>query len=216
MNPDADGSPGFALLANGAFFSRAVLQALLRRNCRPRLLLLPEYPPAPEPAAGGIEVAVETASPIQRIAADIEIAYAPRARQRESARLIASRRIDFLLVACWPYLIDREFAASARGAALNLHPSLLPKYRGPDPLQQQLAAGDRRFGVTLHLLERQFDRGDIVAQAELADAGRDTELNDLEWRCAELGALLFCDALRAWPNWNPLPQSRAGSEPGQA
>lgn len=212
MNPDGQDSPGFALLANGAFFSCTVLQALLRRNCRPRLLLLPEYPPAPEPAARGIEVAAETAPPILRIAEDIEIAYAPRARQRESAALVASRRIDFLLVACWPYLIDREFAASARGAALNLHPSLLPKYRGPDPLQQQLAAGDRHFGVTLHLLEQQFDRGDIVAQAELTDVDRDAGLKDLEWRCAELGVLLLCDALRAWPNWNPLPQSRLESE----
>jgi len=206
MNPEAGRAPGFALLANGALFSCALLQALLRRNCRPRLLMLPEYPPAAKPDAAAIDIASEPAPPILRIAGDIETAYAPRARQGEAAALIASRRLDFLLVACWPYLIDRELAASARGAALNLHPSLLPKYRGPDPLQQQLAAGDRRFGVTLHLLDRQFDRGDIVAQAELADAGKHVDLEDLQWRCAELGALLFADALRAWPNWNPQPQ----------
>ena len=206
MSPDAAGSPGFALLASGAHFSCAVLQALLRRHQRPRLLMLPHYPPATKADSPVIEIDAGPAAPIQRIAADIETVYAPRARQPESAALVAERGIEFLLVACWPYLIDGEFAASAAGAALNLHPSLLPKYRGPDPLQQQLAAADRRFGVTLHLLDGQYDHGAIVAQAELDDVGENISLQELERRCAELGALLFIDALHAWPQWNPLPQ----------
>jgi methionyl-tRNA formyltransferase len=206
MSPDEAGPPGFALLASGAHFSCAVLQALLRRHHRPRLLMLPHYPPAPKADSPAIEIDSGPAMPIQRIAADIETVYAPRARQAESAALIAQRGIEFLLVACWPYLIDGEFAASATGAALNLHPSLLPKYRGPEPLVQQLDARERRFGVTLHLLDGQFDHGDIVAQAELGDAGENTSLQELERRCAELGTLLFIDALRAWPQWNPLPQ----------
>ena len=187
------------MLASGAHFSRVVLQSLLRRNFYPRLLLLPAYPPANKAEAIAIEVDVEPASSIRSIGAAIETVFAPQARQREAAELIAE-------VACWPYLIERRFAASATGAALNLHPSLLPKYRGPDPLQQQLATADQRFGVTLHLLDRRFDCGDIVAQAELADAGTNMNLQDLELRCAELGALLFIDALSAWPNWQPVPQ----------
>ncbi len=170
--------------------------------------MLPAYPPSSKPDAPVIEIGADSASPILRLAAGIEIAYAPQSRQQEAAALISGYGIEFILVACWPYLIGRELADSAAGAALNLHPSLLPKYRGPDPLRQQLADGERRFGVTLHLLERQFDRGDIVAQAELSDAGKNPDLQELEWRCAELGALLFVDALRAWPNWNPSPQSR--------
>lgn len=206
MNPETGETPEFALLANGAHFSCGVLQALLRRNYRPRLLVLPTYPPRGKPEATAIEVDNGPASPICSIGANIETVYAPQVRQREAAALITRRGIEFLLVACWPYLIDREFAASASGAALNLHPSLLPKYRGPDPLPQQLAAGDSRFGVTLHLLDQRFDCGDIVAQAELDEAGNELNLRELESRCAELGVLLFIDALSAWPNWNPLPQ----------
>lgn len=209
MTPNNSGRPRLALLASGARFSCALLQALLRRNCRPALLMLPEYAPAGESDAVGIDIAAAPEPPLLRLAADIETGYAPPSRQREAAAMIEARGIDVLLVACWPYLIGDALIDSVAGAALNLHPSLLPKYRGPDPLQQQLAAGDERFGVTLHLLDGQFDHGDIVAQAELSEVDKSRDAKALEWRCAELGALLFVDALRAWPNWNAVPQARS-------
>ena len=208
MSPEIRRSRSFALLASGAGFSCAVLQALLRRNHRPELLLLPEFAPAPKPEFGGVEIANSTPGrKLLRLAGDIEIGYAPRARQQETAALLSARAIDFMLVACWPYLIDETLAGSIAGAALNLHPSLLPRYRGPDPLRQQQAAGDERYGVTLHLIDQSFDHGDIVAQAELSATGEGTDSMDPEWRCAELGALLFVDALRSWPDWKPVAQA---------
>jgi methionyl-tRNA formyltransferase len=208
MNPEPVSGRRYALLASGAEFSCAVLQALLRRNCRPELLLLPEFAPAGDSKSDAIEVG-STAPERQllRIATGIEIGYAPPTRQREAAALLSSLAVEFILVACWPYLIDRDLAGSATAAALNLHPSLLPRYRGPDPLRQQRAAGDRRYGVSLHLLDRHFDQGDIVAQAELSGSGKGEEAMTIEWRCAELGALLFVEALGAWPDWNPVPQA---------
>jgi methionyl-tRNA formyltransferase len=208
MNPEKPAGRRFALLANGADFSCAVLQALLRRGCRPDLLMLPEFAPAAAADIDGVEIAPpRPARQLLRIAADIETAYAPPDRQLEAAALLSAREIEFILVACWPYLIDATLADCVSAAALNLHPSLLPRYRGPDPLRQQQAAGDERYGVTLHLLDRRFDHGDIVAQAELPAAGGEGESMAMEWRCAELGALLFIEALRAWPNWNPVEQS---------
>lgn len=208
MNPEAGVARSFALLASGADFSCAVLQALLRRDCRPDLLLLPEFAPATVAEIGG--VAIAPPAPVRQmlnIAADIEIAHAPRSRQREAAALLSSRAIEFILVACWPYLIDGRLAGSVSAAALNLHPSLLPRFRGPDPLRRQRSAGDHRHGVTLHLLDRRFDEGDIVAQAELHGSGKGDESMDIEWRCAELGVLLFIEALRAWPDWKPVAQA---------
>ncbi len=122
---------------------------------------------------------------------DCPVDYAPAAEQEQFAARFAARRIDFILVACWPYLIGAALLGAARKAALNLHPSLLPAYRGADPLGAQLAAGDSNFGVTLHLLDAQFDHGDIVAQDRIEPApARAT----LERRCAERGAELFVDA----------------------
>ena len=205
MNPESTvETRSFAFFSSGAAFSCAVLGALLRRELRPAMLVLPGYPPAPPAVPAGVEI--ETGEPrnsLLALAGDVDTVYAPQARQEECAAQIAARGIDFLLVACWPWLIAPELIASAACAALNLHPSLLPRYRGADPLAQQRAAGDPRFGVSLHLLDERFDHGDIVAQAELGGGG---ECADLEAKCAELGALLFLDALRAYPDWRPVAQ----------
>ncbi|HKJ53521.1 MAG TPA: formyltransferase family protein [Gammaproteobacteria bacterium] len=208
MSPEARRGRSFALLASGAGFSCAVLQALLRRNHAPELLLLPEFAPASKAEPDSIEiVAPEPARRLLRIAGEIETGYAPRTHQQQTADLLSARSIEFILVACWPYLIGETLAGSVAGAALNLHPSLLPRYRGPDPLRQQQAAGDERYGVTLHLIDRSFDHGDIVAQAELSTPGKGEDSMDTEWRCAELGALLFVDALRSWPDWKTVAQA---------
>lgn len=206
MSPDPVASGhSYALLASGADFSCLVLQALLRRRCRPDLLVVPEYPPASGALSQAIEVNGGKEPRLLELAGGIDVDYAPAALQADCAARIAARGIDFLLVACWPYLIAPGLIASPACAALNLHPSLLPKYRGADPLRQQAASGDRRHGVSLHLLDGQFDHGDIVAQAELGAQGG--AIADIEMQLAELGALLFIDALRAWPDWRPVSQA---------
>ena len=198
----------FALLSSGASFSCDVLQALNRHRYRPELLVLPEYPPAPKSAHSARDIL--GASPQRRLltlAAGIDIAYAPAQRQVECARLIERRAIDFLLVACWPYLIESSLIESARKDALNLHPSLLPRFRGPDPIGEQLAAGDSEFGVSLHRLNQRFDQGDIIAQQALSDPGVNPERSTLEKRCARLGVELFIDAVTRFPAWNPIEQA---------
>lgn len=183
----------FALFATGAPFSCEVLRALRRRGCRPRRIVLPFYPPAARPP-GDLELSsIASQGEFADLADDCVLDYAPAAEQEQFAVRFAAHRIDFILVACWPYLIGAALLGAARRAALNLHPSLLPAYRGADPLGAQLAAGDENFGVTLHLLDARFDHGDIVAQARI-DVGEPIERVALERRCAESGAGLFVDA----------------------
>jgi methionyl-tRNA formyltransferase len=199
----------YALLASGANFSCEVLQALQQRHYLPELLILPEYPPAPGTPHAGREIL--STVPQRRLlqqAQDIEIGYAPPSQQASCASLIEQHAIDFLLVACWPYLIDNILVDSARKAALNMHPSLLPDFRGPNPVEQQLESGHCSFGVSLHLLSRQFDRGDIIAQAELGDLERVPDRSNVEQRCAVLGTELFIAAVRRHQQgWKPVPQS---------
>jgi len=210
MSPDAPARvAGFALLASGANFSCEVLQALIDRAYPPALLVLPEYPPAAKPDANHNNLA--TVAPERRLltlAQGIEIAHVPAREQAEFARRVEQQQIAFLLVACWPYLIESGLIESAAKAALNLHPSLLPNYRGPNPLSQQWSAGDFNFGVSLHLLNQRFDQGDIIAQSGLADTGEQSRRSTIERRCAEQGVELFITAVERYPNWNPVVQVR--------
>ena len=208
INPGAPPTTGgFALLASGANFSCEVLLALIGRGYRPRILALPEYPPAAASVLTvGSMVEDKPERPLLKLAQGIEIAYVPAAAQADFASLVEQRGIEFLLVACWPYLIEPRLIESAGKAALNLHPSLLPRYRGPDPLTQQLMLADPNFGVSLHLLSQRFDRGDIVAQARLSNSTAQPQRSMLEKLCARQGVELFIEAVESYPAWRPVAQ----------
>ena len=203
--PPATG--GFALLASGANFSCEVLLAAVGRGFLPRILALPEYPPAADSALAGSSLIEDGPErPLLKLGQGIEIAYVPAAAQDDFASKVEQLGIEFLLVACWPYLIEPGLINSASKAALNLHPSLLPRYRGPDPLMQQLAMADFDFGVSLHLLSQRFDRGDIIAQARLPDSPEHTQRSMLEQLCAQRGVGLFIEAIESYPDWSPIVQ----------
>lgn len=77
---------------------------------------------------------------------------------------LAASAPDLILVACFPYRLPPETCRLARVACLNLHPSLLPRYRGPYPAFWQLRAGERATGVTLHHVSERLDAGDVVTR----------------------------------------------------
>ena len=194
-----------ALLTNASDFGLEVLRKLLEQDYPPELVILPEYPPAPEitQLELGIETATISRHRVLNLEPSLELGYAPSAWQQQCGSLLRQRGIDFILVACWPYLIDAVLIESASSAALNLHPSMLPRYRGPDPLALQLADGNRRFGVSLHLLSQRFDRGDIVLQSQLDEVCAEPDREWLQNSCAQLGCSLFIEALNSYDaGWN--------------
>ncbi len=76
---------------------------------------------------------------------------------------LARLRPELIVVACYPRHLAPRVAACARFASVNLHPSLLPAYRGPDPLFWQLRDGASSTGVTIHRVEQRLDAGAIAA-----------------------------------------------------
>jgi methionyl-tRNA formyltransferase len=85
--------------------------------------------------------------------------------------------------------------AVARLGGLNLHPSLLPRWRGPDPLFWTFHAGDRVSGITVHELSPEFDAGRMVAQRPV-DVELGCRLEELEERLATVGGEMLADAVR--------------------
>ncbi len=83
---------------------------------------------------------------------------------------------DLVLSVLYRDLLPVEVLEAAGRAALNLHPSLLPAYRGRAPLNWVLVNGERETGVTLHHMVARADAGDIVAQRRVAIAPRETAL----------------------------------------
>jgi methionyl-tRNA formyltransferase len=77
---------------------------------------------------------------------------------------------------------------------LNVHPSKLPQYRGPSPLQSALLNGDSQTAVTIMLIDKEMDAGDIVLQEEVV-IDQNENLQSLHDRTAEIGAVLMAKAL---------------------
>jgi methionyl-tRNA formyltransferase len=84
---------------------------------------------------------------------------------------------DFLFSAMFRQMLKRELLDCPRRGALNLHPSLLPKFRGRSPINWVLVEGESETGVTLHYMVEKADRGDIVAQKRIPIAEDDTALS---------------------------------------
>ncbi len=76
-------------------------------------------------------------------------------------------RADLIIISCFAKIIPASLIACARYGAINIHPSLLPAFRGPDPLFWQYRAGVEEFGVTLHYPGEKIDAGDILMQEKV-------------------------------------------------
>ncbi len=109
---------------------------------------------------------------------------------------LAALTVDVILVACFPYILPSTLLGLPRCGCLNLHPSLLPAYRGPTPLFWQFRAGESRAGVTMHLMSEQIDAGDIVAQRSLP-LPPGISGPEANFQLARLGAGLIAPALHA-------------------
>lgn len=81
-----------------------------------------------------------------------------------AATQIQSCQPDIILVSCYARLLPETILSLANKGCFNVHPSLLPAFRGPDPIFWQFQQGVSHFGVTVHRISKSFDSGNIVAQ----------------------------------------------------
>lgn len=86
----------------------------------------------------------------------------------EIAAELSRLSADVVLVSCFPYRIPKRLLDAVPHGFLNLHPSLLPAYRGPAPLFWQLRDGQTAGGITLHWMDERLDTGDIALQEQLS------------------------------------------------
>jgi len=187
------------LFGNGSYYSIAVFENLLERGITPVAIALPEYPPSKhnEPIKFEVEQTVlankliETARRLS-----IPLIYAPKPLSASLPEKLLVFKADYILLACWPYLLAPAVNDSISRAALNLHPSLLPKYPGATPVIDQLASRETSLGVTLHLLSQEYDRGEIVAQAGFALESSLYGRIQIEAQAALTGTTLFVKVIR--------------------
>lgn len=104
---------------------------------------------------------------------------------------------DLILSASYGQKIPSKTIADAKYGGLNIHPSLLPRWRGADPVPWAIIAGDHQTGVTIVTLSEAFDQGKLVCQKKLSITHEDTS-DPLRTKLFEMGAKMFVETLEQW------------------
>ncbi len=110
-----------------------------------------------------------------------------------------------IVVAAYGQIVPPEVLAIPPFGCLNVHPSLLPNYRGASPVAGALLAGEEETGITIMLMDEGMDTGPILAQARLSIAPQDDQ-GSLTEKLAYLGADLLLETLPRWLKGEIAPQ----------
>ncbi len=116
---------------------------------------------------------------------------------------------DLIVVACFPWRLPEWLLALPVRGCLNIHPSLLPDGRGPEPVFWAYRWGLVETGVTVHVMDAGFDTGPIVAQQRVVIPA-DATLGSLEKALAELGARLLIERLPGVLDGSAVASAQAG------
>ena len=83
-------------------------------------------------------------------------------------------QVDLIVMAGWMRIVSKKFVDSYPGQIINLHPSLLPKYKGLNAIEQAMKAGETETGATVHFVNEHLDSGAIIKQQEVPILPGDT------------------------------------------
>ncbi len=141
--------------------AKIALETLIGKRLVPQLVVT-----APDaPSGRGLRL---TPSPVKTFALEQQIAVAtPEKITKEFiAELSAQGPWDFFVVVAYGKILPESLLAISAHGVLNIHPSLLPKYRGPAPLESVLLSDDTETGVTIMLLDTEVDHGPVLVQEQ--------------------------------------------------
>lgn len=117
---------------------------------------------------------------------------------------------DIMVVAAYGLILPPEILSLPRFGCINIHASLLPKWRGAAPIQRAIEAGDKKTGISIMQMEEGLDTGPVLMQQALAIAPDDTA-STLHDKLAALGGNMICRALDALKNNRLHPQAQDAS-----
>ena len=129
----------------------------------------------------------------------------PSLRQPEEIERLANLRPEVIVVAAFGLLLPQSILDIPPLGCVNIHPSLLPKHRGPSPVAAAILAGDEITGVSIMLLDKGMDTGPLLAQQQVPVSLEDTT-GSLTAKLAQLGGQLLMQTLPIWLEGKLTPQ----------
>lgn len=165
------------------------------------------YSQPPRPAHRGKKL---TPSPVQALAQTLDLpVFTPlRLRDAERQAEFAAHRADVAVVAAYGLILPQPVLDAPRYGCLNIHASLLPRWRGAAPIQRAIEAGDIETGICIMQMEAGLDTGPVLLRRPCPIAPDETAAT-LHDRLAALGAEAIVDALAHLHTLTPQPQDES-------
>ncbi|MGB9823719.1 MAG: methionyl-tRNA formyltransferase [Candidatus Hydrothermia bacterium] len=158
----------WAFMGSG-YFAREVLEELYLHNFFPHLVITTPD----KPAGRGLK---PTPNPVKDFVLNVEARFFETAKVNspQTQEFLKSEELDFLVVCDFGKILKKELLNLYKFPALNIHPSLLPKYRGAAPIERCLLSGDTKTGITIIEMTEEVDAGPIISQVEVEISEDDT------------------------------------------
>ena len=165
------------------------------------------YCQPPRPAGRGKAL---RPSPVQASAeaARIEVRTPLTLRDPDAQAAFAALEPDLAVVAAYGLILPEPILNAPRYGCLNVHASLLPRWRGAAPIQRAILAGDEKTGITIMGMEKGLDTGPIYAVRETAIDGKTA--GELTSELAGVGGALMVKVIESLPGAQPTPQPEDG------
>ncbi len=184
-------------------FAVTILKAFIDAGWLPSLVLT-----QPDRRAG--RGRKRSPSPVKLTAQAADLPVRTPRRGADIQPALAGSAIDVLVVAAYGLLLPRPALRQPRLGCINVHASLLPRWRGAAPVERALWAGDRETGVSIMRMDEGLDTGPLFAQARI-EIGPQATGETLTQRLAELGAQVLLELLPDLEGLTPNPQQGAAT-----
>ena len=184
-------------------FAAAALEALLNTSHE----ILAVYTQPDRPAGRGRKL---KPSPVKQLALEHQLPVLQPAslKTAESLEELRAFEADVMVVAAYGLLLPAEVLKLPRYGCLNIHASLLPRWRGAAPIQRAILAGDSETGITIMQMDAGLDTGAMLLKKSCAITPKDTSAS-LHDRLAELGAQAIVEALDQLSDLKAVPQDES-------
>ncbi len=149
-------------------------------------------------------------TPVKQYAESVGLTvYQPdRIKSEEFTDFLATFDADFFVVVAYGQILSKKILDMPKKACINVHGSLLPKYRGAAPIQWSVINGDKVTGITTMLMGEECDAGDMLKKAEVSITADDTYAT-LHDKLAPVGAELLVETINLFDKITPIAQDEA-------
>lgn len=172
-------------------FGAIILEGLVKNGYKPVLVITETDKPTGRKQ-------IITSPPVKVLAQKYNISVLQPSKILDTKYQLLDNKPDLIIVAAYGKIIPKEILEIPKYGCLNLHPSLLPRWRGASPVQYTILSGDEESGITIMFMDEKMDHGPIITNSRFKIQNTKLTTPELKRELADLGVKILIDVIPQW------------------